>query len=137
MLIYRYQRRLVGIVQCGVATRLSRRIRQPTGARYIRYYIFVLVLLYITYLLLHVSSYYSYYYICVLILLYMCPDATVYVSSCLMSHVLCLMPHASCLRWYTCGVNDFMSSFAGMHQEEFLARMVLTLLALLVQKYKY
>jgi hypothetical protein len=72
-----------------------------------------------------------------LILLYVCPDATVYVSSSLMPYALCLMPHAACLRWNTCGVNDFMSSFAGMHQEEFLARMVLSLLALLVQQYKY
>ena len=85
---------------------------------YIRTTICVLVLL----ILLYVSSYY---FMCVLILRYMCPNA------------LSLMPHDSCLRWYTCGVNDFMSSFAGMHQEEFLARMVLTLLALLVQKYKY
>ena len=45
--------------------------------------------------------------------------------------------HAATHRWYTCGVNDFMSRFAGMHQEEFLARMVLSLLALLVQRYTY
>ena len=74
----------------------------------------------------------SYYFICVLTLRYVCPHAL-----CLPPHVSRLMPHVSCLRWYTCGVNDFMSSFAGMHQEEFLARMVLSLLALLVQRYKY
>jgi hypothetical protein len=74
----------------------------------------------------------------------MCPDTRAHVSSCLMPSALCLMTYASCLmllasclRWYTCGVNDFMSSFAGMHQEEFLARMVLTLLPLLVQMYIY
>ena len=94
MLLYSYQWRTVGVFQCGVAIRLSRRTRPQTGVRYIRSYIFVFILLYTKY----------YLFVCpqtttcvriLLILLYMCPDTTVYVSLSLMPYALCLMPYAS------------------------------------------
>ncbi len=93
------------------------------------YTICVFILLYVCpHTTIYVSSDY---YICVLILLYMCPHTTIYVSSfyCIEAH------HGAAGTRFTCFTSTTEQSLTP--KELLCVEQVLSLLALLVPKYKY